>query len=123
MQSLNDTDNHVTLAVAECFAIVQTALEDHRRDILRHVFLFGKPLQTFDGWGEDVVFDLGMLAQPLLIVIDVVEGGSHFVVAVGVGRQILNHHEFQFAQLLVGTVVMLREGVDVVVVHGTAVQE
>ena len=81
------------------------------------------PFQTFDGRGEDMVFHLGVLCEPLLIIIYVIEGSGELVVVVRINWQLLDNHEFQFAQLLVRLFVMFGEGVDVVVVQGTSIEQ
>ena len=122
-EPLHDADDDFALAVGEGFAGVLSALEDHVGDVLGDVVLAGEPLEPLDGGGEDVVLDLGVLAEPLLVVVDVVEGGSELVVVVGVGGKVLDDHELEFAQGLVGLLVMLGEGVDVVVGEGVSVEK
>ena len=122
-QPLHDTNDDFLLSVGECLAVVLPTLEDHLGDVLGDIVLSGQTLQTLDSRGEDVVFDLCMLAQPFLVVVDVVEGGCQLVVVVSINWQILDNHEFQFAQLLVRLFVMLGEGVDVVVVQGTSIEQ
>ena len=122
-QPLHDTNDDFLLSVGECLAVVLPTLEDHLGDVLGDIVLSGQTLQTLDSRGEDVVFHLCMLAQPFLVVVDVVEGGCQLVVVVSINWQILDNHEFQFAQLLVRLFVMLGEGVNVVVGQGESVKE
>ena len=91
LQTLYHTDYHVTLTVRECLARVLSSLEHHRRDVLRHVVLLQALFHATDGRCKDVVFHVGMLLQPFLIVIDVVERGRQLAVQMGIARQILNN--------------------------------
>ena len=122
-QSLHDANDDFLLPVGKCLTVVLPTLEDHLGDVFGDIVLLGLPFQTFDGWDEDVILDLSMLAQPLLIVVDVVKGGCQLVIVVGIRWQILDDHEFQFTQFLVRLFVMLGEGVDVVVVQGTSIEQ
>ena len=70
-----------------------------------------------------MVFHLGVLCQPLLIVIDVIEGSGELVVAQGVARQVFNDDLLQLTQFLIGLAVMLRKGLDVVARGGTSHEE
>ena len=123
LQALDDADDDLLLALAERLAVVLSASEDHLRDVFREVVLTGQTLQTHDGGGEDVVLDLGVLAQPFLVVVDVVEGGRELVVVEGVGGEVLDDHELELAQRLVGLLVVFGEGLDVVVADGTALEQ
>ena len=55
-----------------------------------------------------------MQRQPLLIIINIVEGCRELVVAQGVAGQVFDDDLLQLAQLLVDLPVVLREGLDVV---------
>ena len=64
-----------------------------------------------------------MLAQPHLVLIDIVEGGGELVVVLPVLRQIFDDEQLQLAQLLVGGAVVPGEGVHIVVTGGTAFEQ
>ena len=85
--------------------------------------MFGQLLQTADGRYEDVILDHRMLAQPYLVFVDVVEGGGELVVVQAVLRQVFDDEQFQLAQFLVGSPVMLREGVDIIIIGGLSVDQ
>ena len=64
-----------------------------------------------------------MLLQPHLVLINVVQGGRELVVVQPVLGQILDDEQFQFAQLFVGSPVVLREGLHIVAGGGHSLNE
>ena len=70
-----------------------------------------------------MILDHRVLTEPHLVFVDVVEGGGELVVVQAVLRQVFDDQEFQFAQSLVGSAVVLGEGVHVIVVGGTPLDQ
>ena len=123
LQSLYHSDDDVTLSVAECLAIVLSAFEYHGCYVLRNIVLPRDALQSLDGGGEDVVLHLGVLTEPFLVIIDVVECCGELVVVESVGGQVFDDHELQLTQFLVGLLMVTRKGVHVIIVHGVSVYQ
>ena len=59
----------------------------------------------------------------MAVLIDVVEGGGELVVVQAVLWQVFDDEQLQLAQFLVGRAVMLREGIDIIVVGGMTVDQ
>ena len=122
--SLYQRDDHILLTIRQGIRVLTCrSLEHHIRDVACHIALFRMLFQTSDGRHEDMVLHHRMLTQPHLILVDVVKRGGELVVVQPVLGQILNNKEFQFTQLLVGSPMMLREGIHIIVVGGLPVYQ
>ena len=118
--TLHQRDNHVLLAIRECLGVLtRSSLEHHIGDIASHIILLGQLLQTTDGRHKDIILYHRMLAQPHLVLIDIVERGRQLVVVLSVLRQILDDEQLQLAQFLVGSTMMLRESLHIIVIGRT----
>ena len=120
--SLDKGNDDVALAVAEGISVLR-GTEHHAADIAGNVVLARQLLQSADGGDEDAVFNHRMLTQPLLVVVDVMQRGGQLVIVESVLRQVFDDEEFELAQLLVGLLVVLGEGLDAVACGGLAVDE
>ena len=80
-------------------------------------------LQLANGRHKDFVFDIRVLIEPGLTVIDVIERGSEQVVVQFVRRQIFNNDALQFGKTLLHLAMVLRKGVDIVIVHHYPLQQ
>ena len=72
-------------------------------------------LQDADGGNEEHFLDVAMVAEPLLIIIYIVQGGGELVVGQSVAGQVFDDDVFQFLKLACGVAVVAGKGIDVVV--------
>ena len=122
--ALHQGDDDLFFAVGEGVGVLATGRPEHHvGDVAGDVALLGLLLQTAYGGHEDMILDHGVLTEPHLVLVDVVEGGGELVVVQTVLRQVFDDEEFQFAQSLVGCPVVLGEGLHIVVVGGTPLYE
>ena len=64
-----------------------------------------------------------VLPQPLLVVVNIMEGGRQFIVMQTIAGQVFDDEQFQFTQFLVGLLVVLGEGIDTIFRGSFAVEE
>ena len=87
---------HILLTITEGIRILSgTTLENHIGDILRHPTLLGRLFQASDGRYEDMILHLRMLAQPFLIVIDIMKRRCQLVVVQSILWKVFDNEEFQ----------------------------
>ena len=97
LHTLHNSDNDVSLSIAQQFILLLTALKHHRRDILCYVLLFHLQFQTTNGWREDMILHLCMMVKPFFIIINVVKRRCQHIVTMAIRRQVLDNHQLQFS--------------------------
>ena len=79
--SLHQGHDDVFFALAQCvLTLPHPIFEHHLRNVLCHITLLKLALQPTDGRHENVVLHLPVLAQPSLVMIDVVQTCREFIV-------------------------------------------
>ena len=110
--TLNQCNDYILLSVAQLLVVVRS-LVNHARNLGTHIILLQFPLGISYGRYKDFFLHLRVMRKPLLVVVDIIEGGTELVVAQTIRWQILNDDALEFLQLHFHLHMVLREGFNI----------
>ena len=110
--SLDNADDDVLLAIGDLVAALDSL--DDVRDAVHHPVGRYVLFQNADGRHEELLFDIAMVAEPFLIVVEVEQGVGQPVVGQAVVRKIFDDDAFELLELAGGVAVMLGEDFHIV---------
>ena len=118
--TLNQRNDYILLSIAQLLIAVRSLI-DHARNLGTHIILLQFPLGISHGRNKDFFLHLRVMRKPLLVVVDVIEGGTELVVVQSIRRQILDDDALQLFQFHIHLHMMLREGFDIKVGIGITI--